>query len=173
MNRKSLIYEDCLEILRTIEKAVQSPNMLHSGYLRSMNKAKAKRACGIFRGAFVVVPVLDFFAGYKPAGSGMSFSISATGFEEYSIGEKVYMDLIMEYANKECDIISIKPGNIPCMGINYVRERFWSIQNYNRQHGRERYDLLANYPAGKMMILDRDTMEGQENEIREKFFGLA
>ena len=74
-------------------------------------------------------------------------------------------------ANKEFDMFIVNDrGTI--IHVVDVASYGLSVVAYNRENPSTppRYELLINYPAARMLLLDRRTLEVPEEDIREHFF---
>lgn len=158
-----MAYDNCIVLLGIMESALNNPEKYHPVYI-GMTSAQARKACRVLCGAFPSRPIFDVIGN-------IIFSIKFSRFRLAGEPEMV-MELVDSNANKEIYIIYMPARSMYPKLTLPVYDIYMSIENYNRNHIRDRYGLLMNYPAGKMMIMDRDTLEEPEEEVRKKFFGL-
>ena len=174
MTRKDLFYKGYREILAAMANAYFKPGERVSEYDRvgqyhffpKMKMAQMSAAIKKFRPLFLNCPKFEYSCAFKDHGCVWL----GEGFHHWDVGR--YPDShLSEIANKEIDLFSINDRFVIKTVVD-ITSYDRSVEVYNRENPNTppRYELLLNYPAARMLLLDRQTLEVPEDEIREHFF---
>jgi len=152
-------------IIAAMAQAVETGSV-HGFYVPGMKKGEIKTAIKCFVDLFPGCPVFDSLI------ENDSGSVRVERDENprrLIAGVKAgYLD---EAANKEVYLFEMN-ASLKVSRFVAVPQYWFSVERYNRENPATppRYELLLNYPAARMLLLDRQTLEVPEDEIREHFF---
>lgn len=164
------------EILAAMAKAYFKPDgrdsqfdtVGHYHFFPSMKKSQMNAAIKKFIILFDGFPRFVYTCSFENHGCVWVDEEKGIGNLDAACYPKSYLN---EIANTEIDMFSVNDrGTV----INVVDVASYGLSvrayNLNQDTAPPRYELLLNYPAARMLLMDRETLEVPEDELRSHFF---
>lgn len=157
-------------ILSAMEQAIKDfdggphGNSYYDFFVPGMRDHSMRNAVNRFAKLFALWPKFHTIAGYEGHGSVRVESYRSPGLS-YPGGRDLYPSMLESCSrNVEVDMLTTK-------GMK-IGEVVLSVEEYNEENPTTppRYELLLNYPSARMLLLDRETLDVPEGELRNHFF---